>query len=60
MAGEIQETSSSSVLNMVLDLVSEILDFFCLSTGTFQVNDSKTYEESEFIVNAMRDAVLLG
>jgi len=40
MAGEIQETSSSSVLNMV--------------------NGSKTYEESEFIVSAMRDAVLLG
>jgi len=40
MAGEIQETSSSLVLNMV--------------------KGSRTYEESEFIVDAMRDAVLLG
>ena len=59
MAGEIQETSSSSVLNMVLECHWDSWDF-CLSTGTFQVNGSKAYEESEFIVNAMRDAVLLG
>jgi hypothetical protein len=39
MAGEIQETSSSSVLNMV--------------------KGSKAYEESEVIVSALRDAVLV-
>jgi len=39
MAGELQETSSSSVLNMV--------------------KGSKTYEESEYIVSAMKDAVLI-
>jgi hypothetical protein len=56
MAGEMQETSSSSVLNMVLGL--EILEILLID-GAFQVKGSKTYEESELTVNAMRDAVLL-
>ena len=33
MAGEIQETSSSSVLNMVLDFVSEILESLLIDDG---------------------------
>ena len=56
MAGEIQETSSSSVLKMVLDYVNEILEMYCLYI--FQVKGSKAHEESEIILNAMRDASL--
>lgn len=56
MAGEMQETSKSSVLNMVHDL--RFLRFLLID-GAFQVKGSKIYEESESTVNAMRDAVLL-